>query len=68
MGRHYARIVAAMARGRGRIRLEAIAKTLQIFANKAWPVEVVSAKESKGVEEAFLRRAREMLALETAGK
>jgi len=41
---------------------------LQIFANKAWPVEVVSAKENKGVEEAFLRLAREMLALETAEK
>jgi len=34
---------------------------LQILANKAWPVEVVSAKEDRGVEEAFLRLAREML-------
>ena len=41
---------------------------LQIFAKKAWPVEMVSAKGNKGVEEAFLRLAREMLALEKAAK
>ena len=35
---------------------------LRIFANKGWPVEVVSARENKGVEQAFLRLAREMLA------
>jgi GTPase SAR1 family protein len=35
---------------------------LRMLANKAWPVEVVSAKENKGVDEAFLRLAREMLA------
>ena len=34
---------------------------LQIFANKAWPVEVVSAKENKGVEEAFLNFGRKIL-------
>ena len=41
---------------------------LEIFANKAWPVEVVSAKENKEVEDASLRLAREMLALEEAAK
>lgn len=37
---------------------------LGILANKAWPVEVVSAKENKGMEEAFLRLAREMFEVE----
>jgi len=41
---------------------------LEILFNKGWPVEVVSAKENRGVEEAFLRLAREMLALQTTGK
>jgi GTPase SAR1 family protein len=39
---------------------------LKILANKAWPVEVVSAKENKGVEEAFSRLAREMFEMEKA--
>jgi GTPase SAR1 family protein len=34
---------------------------LQIFTNKGWPVEVVSAKENKGVEEAFLKLGRKIL-------
>jgi GTPase SAR1 family protein len=34
---------------------------LQIFANKAWPVKVVSAKENQGVEEAFLNLGRGIL-------
>lgn len=34
---------------------------LQIFANKGWPVEVVSAKENEGVEEAFLNLGRKIL-------
>jgi hypothetical protein len=34
---------------------------LEILANKKWPVEVVSAKENKGVEEAFLNLGRRIL-------
>ena len=34
---------------------------LQIFANKGWPVAVVSAKENKGVEEAFFNLGRKIL-------
>ena len=34
---------------------------LQIFANKGWPVAVVSAKENVGVEEAFLNLGRRIL-------
>ena len=41
---------------------------LRMLANKAWPVEVVSAKENKGVDEAFLRLAREMLASDNPAK
>jgi|SRR6516225_542822 GTPase SAR1 family protein len=37
---------------------------LGILANKDWRVEVVSAKENKGVEDAFLRLAREMFGVE----
>ena len=41
---------------------------LRMLANKAWPVEVVTAKENKGVDEAFLRLAREMLASDNPAK
>ena len=41
---------------------------VRMLANKAWPVEVVSAKENKGVDEAFLRLAREMLASDNPAK
>ncbi len=41
---------------------------LRMLADKAWPVEVVSAKENKGVDEAFLRLAREMLASDNPAK
>lgn len=41
---------------------------LKILANKAWPVAVVSAKENRGVEEAFSRLAREMFEMEKAPK
>ena len=34
---------------------------LKILANKAWPVKVVSAKENKGVEEAFFNLGRKIL-------
>jgi GTPase SAR1 family protein len=34
---------------------------LQMLANKGWPVLVVSAKENRGVEEAFLSLGRKML-------
>jgi hypothetical protein len=34
---------------------------LEMLANKGWPVQVVSAKENKGVEEAFLCLGRRML-------
>jgi GTPase SAR1 family protein len=34
---------------------------LQMLANKGWPVQVVSAKENEGVEEAFLSLGQRML-------
>ena len=34
---------------------------LEMLANKGWPVQVVSAKENEGVEEAFLSLGRRML-------
>jgi hypothetical protein len=34
---------------------------LEMLANKGWPVQVVSAKENKGVQEAFLSLGRRML-------
>ena len=34
---------------------------LEMLANKGWPVQVVSAKEDEGVEEAFLSLGRRML-------
>jgi signal recognition particle receptor subunit beta len=34
---------------------------LQMLANKGWPVQVVSAKENEGVEEAFLSLGRRLL-------
>ncbi|MFY9732809.1 MAG: Rab family GTPase [Candidatus Acidiferrales bacterium] len=34
---------------------------LEMLANKGWPVQVVSAKENEGVEEAFLSLGRRMM-------